>query len=109
MGTNILFSLESIRKMEIRLYVGNMPQEMTEQDLRTMFSEAGTVRLVEVVVDHKTDRPRGFAFVTMDSQDEAEKAVQMFNAKEVSGRTLRVNIFLPREERPAASAGSNKP
>lgn len=96
--------------MEIRLYIGNMSQETTEQDLRTMFSEAGTVELVEVVMDRKNGRSRGFAFVTMNSQDEAEKAVQMFNGKEVNGHTIKVNISLPREERPATStsASSNK-
>jgi RNA recognition motif-containing protein len=93
--------MEVQEKMEIRLYIGNMSQETTEEDLRTMFSEAGSVGAVEVVMDHKNGRSRGFAFVTMHSQDEAEKAVQMFNAKELNGRALRVNITLPREERAA--------
>lgn len=96
--------------MEIRLYVGNLSKETTEQDLRAMFSEAGTVGLVEVVMDPKNGKSRGFAFVTMDSQDEAEKAVQMFNAKEVNGQTIKVNITVPRGERPATdtSVSQNK-
>jgi RNA recognition motif-containing protein len=89
--------------MEIRLYVGNLSQETTEQDLRAMFSEAGTVELVEVVMDPKNGKSRGFAFVTMDSQDVADKAVQMFNGKEVNGRTIKVNITIPRGERSAAN------
>jgi RNA recognition motif-containing protein len=96
-------------KMETRLYIGNMPQEMTEQDLRTMFSEAGTVESVDVVMDRRIGKPRGFAFVTMNSLDEAEKAILMFNAKDINGRTLKVNITLPREEQAGADASSNKP
>lgn len=92
--------------METRLYIGNMSQETTEEDLRAMFSEAGTVEAIEVVIDRKSGRPRGFAFVTMTSQEEAEKAIELFNAKEVNGQTLKVNITLPREEQPGA--GTNK-
>jgi RNA recognition motif-containing protein len=94
--------------METRLYIGNMSQEITEQELRAMFSEAGNVESVDVVIDRKNGRPRGFAFVTMNSQEEAEKAIDMFNAKEVNGRTLKVNITLPREEQSGAGASSNK-
>ncbi len=84
--------------METRLYIGNMSQETTEQDLRTMFGEAGMVGSVDIVIDRKTGKPRGFAFVTMSSQAEAEKAVSLFNAKDVNSHTLKVNISLPREE-----------
>jgi RNA recognition motif-containing protein len=94
--------------METRLYIGNMSQEMTEQELRTMFSEAGNVESVDVVMDRKNGRSRGFAFVTMTSQEEAERAIDLFNEKEVNGRVLRVNITLPREERPGVDTGSNK-
>lgn len=92
--------------METRLYIGNMSQETTEEDLRAMFSEAGAVEAIDVVIDRKSGRPRGFAFVTMTSQEEAEKAIELFNAKEVNGQTLKVNITLPREEQPGA--GTNK-
>ncbi len=96
--------------MGVRLYIANMSQETTKQDLQTMFSEAGTVASVEVVMNQKTGKSRGFAFVTMLSQEEAEKAVHMFNAKDVNGQTLRVNITLPREEQPtpSTSARSNQ-
>jgi len=85
-----------------------MAQEMTEEDLRTMFSEVGTVEAVDLVIDRKSGKPRGFAFVTMNSQEEAEKATAIFNAKEVKGRTLKVNITLPREVKPGTDAGPNK-
>lgn len=94
--------------MDTRLYIGNMSKETTEEDLRTMFSEAGTVALVEVVMDHKSGSPRGFAFVTMSNEAEAEKAVQMFNGKEVNFHTLKVNISLPRIEPPGPGSASNK-
>ncbi len=92
--------MEGIGKMETRLYIGNMSPETTEQDLRTMFNKAGTVGSVNVVMNRQTGKPRGFAFITMSSQAEAEKAISMFNAKEVDSRTLKVNISLPREDRP---------
>jgi cold-inducible RNA-binding protein len=86
--------------METKLYIGNMSQETSEQDLRTMFSEAGSVGLVDVIKDRQTGKPRGFAFVTMGSQAEAEKAISMFDAKDVNTHALKVNIAKQREERP---------
>jgi cold-inducible RNA-binding protein len=85
--------------METKLYVGNMSQQTSEQDLRTMFSEAGTVGSVDVIMDRATGKPKGFAFITMSNQAEAEKAITMFNAKEVNSRTIKVNISHPREDR----------
>jgi RNA recognition motif-containing protein len=86
--------------METKLYVGNLSHETSEQDLRSLFSEAGTVNSVEVIMDRQTSQPKGFAFVTMNSQPEAEKAIVMFNAKDVKSRMIKVNISHPREERP---------
>ncbi len=85
-----------------------MSQETTEQDLRTMFSEAGTVEEVDVVMNPKTGNSRGFAFVTMGNQAEAEKAVSMFNARELKSHTLKVNISLPRQDRPSQDNTNNK-
>ena len=93
--------------METKLYVGNMSHDTTEQDLRTMFGEAGTVNLVDVITDRMTGKTKGFAFVTMSNQDEAEKAIVMFNAKDVKSRILKVNISKPKEERPAAGSSHN--
>lgn len=86
--------------MEAKLYVGNMSPETTEQELRTLFTEAGTVDLVDVIMDRQTGKPKGFAFITMGSQAEAEKAISLFDAKDLKAHTLKVNIAKPREERP---------
>lgn len=96
--------------MDVRLYIANLSAETSQQDLQAMFSEAGAVAAVEVVVDPRSGKSRGFAFVTMHSQAEAEKAVEMFNEKEVNGHILRVNITLPREGQSASgtSARSNQ-
>ncbi len=85
--------------METKLYVGNMSYNTTEEDLRTLFSEAGTVEAVDIIKDRDTGRPKGFAFVTMTTQAEAEKAISLFNEKNLNDRALTVNIARPREER----------
>lgn len=85
--------------METKLYVGNMAQTTTEQDLRTLFSEAGSVGTVDVIMDRQTGKSKGFAFVVMSSQAEAEKAISMFDAKDVNTKALKVNIAKPREAR----------
>lgn len=92
--------------METKLYVGNMSYDTTEEDLRKMFSEAGTVEAVDIIKDRDSGRSKGFAFVTMNSQVEAEKAIGMFNEKSVNDRTLTVNIARPREERPRSGGFS---
>ncbi len=92
--------------MEPKLYVGNMSYDTTEEQLRTMFAEAGTVESVDIIKDRDTGRPKGFAFVSMASQAEAEKAISMFNEKMVNDRALTVNIARPREER-SNRGGSN--
>ena len=85
--------------MEVKLYVGNMSYDTNEEQLRTMFSEAGTVVAVDVIKDRDTHQPKGFAFITMSTQAEAEKAISLFNSKEIGGRPLTVNTAKPREER----------
>ncbi len=79
-----ILSNESKGKMETRLYIGNMSHETSEQDLRTMFTEAGTVAAVDLIMDRQTGKPKGFAFVTMSSLDEAEKAISLFDTKDVT-------------------------
>ena len=86
--------------METKLYVGNMSSETKEQDLRTMFSEAGTVGTVDVIMDRQTGKPKGFAFITMSSQAEADKAISLFDSKDVKTHALKVNMAKAREERP---------
>lgn len=85
--------------MATRLFVGNLTYNSTENDLQDYFSQAGTVVSVDIMQDRATGRSRGFAFVEMASQADADKAVQMFHQKEFQGRTLTVNEARPREER----------
>jgi cold-inducible RNA-binding protein len=94
--------------LEVKLYVGNMSYDTNEEQLRTMFSEAGTVSAVDMIKDRDTHQPKGFAFVTMSTQAEAEAAIKMFNGKEVGGRPLTVNAARPREERPMGGGGGGR-
>jgi RNA recognition motif-containing protein len=101
-GAKSNLALERIGKMETKLYIGNMSFETTEQDLRTMFTEAGTVGTVDIIIDRQTGKSKGFAFVVMSSQEEAEKGISLFDGKDVNSRTLKVNVARPREERSPA-------
>jgi RNA recognition motif-containing protein len=85
--------------METKLYVGNLSYDTTEEDLRTLFVQAGTVESVNLIKDRDTGRSKGFAFVEMSNQAEMEKAIQMFNGFNQGERELAVNIARPREER----------
>lgn len=91
--------------MEVKLYVGNMTYDTTEDQLRTMFAEAGQVVTVDVIKDRDTGQSKGFAFITMGSQADAAKAIADFNGKEVGGRALTVNTARPREERSGPGGG----
>ena len=82
---------------EVRLYIGNLPYSTTETNLKQLFSQAGTVESVTMPIDRETGRPRGFAFVQMANEDEANRAIRMFNNYVLDGRTLRVNIAKERE------------
>ena len=85
---------------ESRLFVGNLPYQITAQDLQELFSQAGVVASVNLMKDKFSGRSRGFAFVDMSSLDEANKAVELLNEKEFQGRPLTVNLARPREDRP---------
>src|ERR1700748_457320 len=85
--------------MSNKLYVGNLSFDTTEVDLQDAFGEAGTVSEVALMQDKFTGRSRGFAFVTMSSADEAQKAISIFHGKTLQGRPLTVNEARPREER----------
>ncbi len=88
-----------------KLYVGNLPFATTAQDLEALFSQVGTVSVVEIIFDKFTGRSRGFAFITMGNGDEAQKGVDKFHGHEVEGRALSVNIARPREERAPRAEG----
>ncbi len=88
-----------------KLYVGNLPFSVTEPDLQDLFGQAGTVSDVMLVQDKFTGKSRGFAFVTMSSEGEAQNAIEQFHGKALEGRPLTVNVARPREERPAGGGG----
>ncbi len=94
--------------METKLYVGNLAYETTEEDLHTLFAQAGTVTSVDLIKDRDSGRSKGFAFVEMGNQSELEKAIQMFNSYNLGQRELKVNIARPREERKPGGYGSNR-
>ncbi|MEA4909596.1 MAG: RNA-binding protein [Anaerolineaceae bacterium] len=85
--------------MDSKLYVGNLPYQTTEDDLRTLFAQAGTVSAVDIIKDRETGYSKGFAFVTMESQSDAENAIRMFNGQTIGNREIKVNIARPREDR----------
>ena len=85
--------------MEVKLYVGNLSYSTTEEELRELFAQAGAVASVALIKDRDTGRSKGFAFVEMGSQAEAQKAITMFNSHKMGDRTLTVNMARPREER----------
>jgi cold-inducible RNA-binding protein len=91
--------------MEAKLYVGNLPFTATEEELNTLFAKAGTVKSVALIKDRDSGRSKGFAFVEMDTQVDAEKAISMFNGYSFGDRQLTVNIARPREERPRGGGG----
>ena len=83
----------------MKMYVGNLSYDTTEQDLKTLFSDHGEVTDVHMPMDRDTGRPRGFAFVTMDSKGSMVNAIKALDGQEHGGRKLRVNEARPREER----------
>lgn len=85
--------------MAKKLYVGNLPYNTNDEDLRSMFSEAGTVDSATIIMDRMTGRSKGFGFVEMADDAEAEKAIEMFNGKDMGGRALTVNEARPMEPR----------
>ena len=85
--------------MSTKLYVGNLPFDITEDDLRNMLSQHGPVNEIAVVMDKVTGRARGFAFATMNTPEAAQAAVLALNGKDWKGRPLTVNEARPREER----------
>ena len=84
--------------MEVKLYVGNLSFSTTEDTLRTLFAQAGTVTDVALIKDRDTGGSKGFAFVTMSTQAEAEAAIKKFNGYALENREIKVNAARPREE-----------
>jgi RNA recognition motif-containing protein len=86
--------------MDAKLYVGNLSYDTNEESLRRAFAQAGTVVSVDIIKDRDTGRTKGFAFVTMNNQEEAENAIKLWNGKSLDNREIKVNIARPREEKP---------
>jgi cold-inducible RNA-binding protein len=85
--------------MSVKLYVGNLSFQTTQQDLEELFGQSGQVESVSIVTDRDTGQSRGFAFVEMSGNKEAQAAIQALDGKEVDGRSLKVNEARPREDR----------
>jgi len=91
--------------METKIYVGNLSYNTTEDELREMFSQAGTVVSVALIKDRDSGRSKGFAFIEMSNQAEVENAIRMFNGKSCDDRELKVNMARPKDERGPSSNG----
>ena len=91
--------------MGTKLYVGNLPFNTTENELQEIFAQAGAVQEVTLMQDRFTGKSRGFAFVTMSSDEEAQNAISKFNGHTMDGRPMTVNEARPREQRPPGGGG----
>lgn len=91
--------------MAKKLYVGGLSYQTDQQALQDLFSQAGTVASAAIITDRMTGRSKGFGFVEMATEDEAQNAISIFNGKEVDGRNITVNEARPQEARPQRSGG----
>ena len=91
--------------MAQKLYVGNLPYNVSDDALKDLFAAAGTVASAQVIVDRMSGRSKGFGFVEMGSDGEAQAAIDMFNGKEYEGRNLTVNEARPKVDRPRGGSG----
>jgi hypothetical protein len=91
--------------MSTKLFVGNLSFNTTENDLQDAFAAHGTVVEANLMMDRVSGRPRGFGFITMSSPEEAQRAIDALNGKQLDGRALTVNIARPREDRPPGGGG----
>jgi RNA recognition motif-containing protein len=84
--------------MDARLYVGNLSRSTTQDELNVLFTQAGVVTATEVIKDRKSGESKGFAFVTMSVQEEADRAISMFNAHDFGGKELKVSMAKAKEQ-----------
>lgn len=91
-----------------KLYVGGLSYSTTQDSLGSLFSQAGQVVSATIIMDKMSGRSRGFGFVEMNSDEEAQKAIEMFNGQEFEGRTLTVNEARPMGDRPKRTGGFNR-
>jgi len=90
------------------LYVGNLPYGVTNSELEQVFAAFGSVESAQVVTDRETGRSKGFAFVEMATDDQAQAAIKGLDGKDLSGRPLTVNEARPREDRPSGRGGGGR-
>ncbi len=93
--------------MSTKLFVGSLSYSVNDDQLKDAFAAAGTVVSAKVIIDRETGRSKGFGFVEMSSDEEAKRAVDMLNGKEIEGRAVAVSEARPREDRPSRSFGGN--
>jgi len=91
--------------MASNLYVGNLPFEVTEEELQELFAAYGPVASAKVISDRDTGRPRGFGFVEMEQEEDARKAIESLDGQDFKGRNLKVNPAKPREDRGGGGGG----
>ena len=103
-----MFKYLVFNTMAQKLYVGGLPYSTTDQELADAFAQAGSVASASIVTDRMTGRSRGFGFVEMATEEEANAAIDMWHGKELGGRTLTVNIARPKEERPQGDRGGER-
>jgi RNA recognition motif-containing protein len=104
----LLFINQKNNVMAKKLYVGGLSYSTTEAALKEAFSAAGTIESATIIIDRMTNRSKGFGFVEMATEEEAQKAIEMFNGKELDGRTLIVNEAKPMEPRAPRQGGYNR-
>jgi len=98
-----MYITQQVIRIDMNIYVGNLPWGVSEEALKNLFSEYGTVDTARVITDRNSGRSKGFGFVEMSNDSEAQKAIEALNGKEMDGRALRVN-----EARPAADNDSRR-
>ena len=94
--------------MAKKLYVGGLSYNTTDATLKDTFAQAGTVESATIIIDKMTNRSKGFGFVEMSTEEEAQKAIEMFNGKELDGRSVTVNEARPMEARAPRTGGYNR-
>ncbi|MFC1687274.1 RNA recognition motif domain-containing protein [Patescibacteria group bacterium] len=94
--------------MAKKLYVGSLPYSVTDDQLKEHFSQAGAVESAQVIIDRQSGRSKGFGFVEMATEEEAQKAIEMFNGQDLDGRTIVVNEARPMSDRPRGGSGGGR-
>jgi RNA recognition motif-containing protein len=94
--------------MATKLFVGGLAYTMTDDDLRNLFAEHGTVASAQIIVDRATNQSKGFGFVEMSTDDESNAAIAALNGKDMNGRPLTVNVARPKEDRPRTGGGDDR-